>query len=456
MDQRNIIRQMQRDINDLRQRLATRPTVPGRGAGVPDTISRFRQAAHGLAVGNVVRHDGTEWVKSQADTAANAVVGGVVVVKISADEFVLATSGYVAGLTGLTAGSVHYLDAATAGDLTTTAPSIAVPIIHADSATSGVLHPRGGDTGTSPTYPWVQLAVYAGQTLISSPSYVFGIERYSGESKPTAWIHLPRIARATALMGSGGTVVGVNITDRGSCYLVAPTVTVGAPPGGGTQAVITAAISDGKSVEGVYITDCGTGYAADEVPDVIFSAGGTTTAQGTAIVRDGKVVRVSLVSRGSGYVGTDTVTITAPAGGGTTATATAVMVENGIDLTITDQGAGYTSPPTITIAADATAKPIPTPPDADPPVGSDYADGVGWGRIAAGSLSGSLVVGLAQLIVHDDRSLVAWGLVGVGAALPNSRPADSVVSWYETYLRLSIADADADGVIPAWVPMGVA
>jgi hypothetical protein len=139
MDQRNIIRQMQRDIDDLRQRLATRPTVPGRGAGVPDTISRFRQSAHGLAVGNVIRHNGTSWVKSQADTAANAVVGGVVVVKISADEFVMATGGYVAGLTGLTAGSVHYLDATTAGALTTTAPGIAVPIIHADTATSGAL-----------------------------------------------------------------------------------------------------------------------------------------------------------------------------------------------------------------------------------------------------------------------------------------------------------------------------
>jgi hypothetical protein len=86
-------------------------------------------------------------VKSQADTAANAVVGGVVVVKISDDEFVLATSGYVAGLSGLTAGSVHYLDATTAGALTTTAPAIAVPIIHADTATSGSLMsfwPGGG------------------------------------------------------------------------------------------------------------------------------------------------------------------------------------------------------------------------------------------------------------------------------------------------------------------------
>ncbi len=97
------------------------------------------QASHGLSVNNVIRHNGTIWIKSQADTAANAVVGGIVIAVISTGVFVMASAGYVSGLSGLTAGSVHYLDAATAGALTTTAPSIQCPIIHADTATSGTL-----------------------------------------------------------------------------------------------------------------------------------------------------------------------------------------------------------------------------------------------------------------------------------------------------------------------------
>lgn len=114
-------------------------------AGTTDTKSAgstklISQTAHGLAVGNVVRHNGTSWVKSKADAAANAVVGGIVSYVISADVFILATAGYVSGLSGLTAGSVHYLSSATAGALTTTAPtSLVIPVISPDSATSGVL-----------------------------------------------------------------------------------------------------------------------------------------------------------------------------------------------------------------------------------------------------------------------------------------------------------------------------
>lgn len=117
------------------------------------TTNMVKQTAHGLASGSVIRHSGTAWVKSKADTAANAVVGGIVLAALSPDVFVMATSGYVAGLSGLTAGSAHYLDATTAGALTTTAPAIAVPIVLADSAASGVLLSlwAGGSGGTAPT-----------------------------------------------------------------------------------------------------------------------------------------------------------------------------------------------------------------------------------------------------------------------------------------------------------------
>jgi len=111
------------------------------------TVRRIRQTAHGFTAGTVLRHNGTSWVKAQADTAANAVVGGVVQASLSADAFILATAGYITGLSGLTAGSVHYLSAATAGLLTTTAPSIAVSVLLADTTTSGTLMSLGGASG---------------------------------------------------------------------------------------------------------------------------------------------------------------------------------------------------------------------------------------------------------------------------------------------------------------------
>jgi hypothetical protein len=129
---------MERRISDL-ERVVRRIPARAVSSGADQTATVVTQTTHGLAVKNVIRHDGTNWVKSKADTAANAVVGGIVIAVLSPDVFVMATGGYVAGLTGLTAGSVHYLDATTAGALTTTEPTISVPVIHADSTTSGGL-----------------------------------------------------------------------------------------------------------------------------------------------------------------------------------------------------------------------------------------------------------------------------------------------------------------------------
>jgi hypothetical protein len=314
-------------------------------------------------------------------------------------------------------------------------------------------------SSTPPLLPWLALQVKAGNTLLSTPAPVYGIKRKAGEAKATAWIHTPRTAAATCGLGSGGAagqVTTVTVSDRGSCYNSAPSVSVSAPPSGGTQAVITANVSDGGQVEGVYITNCGSGYADGSNYAVTFSdpGGGGVAAAGTASVRDGKIVKVILTGRGRGYSGTATVTIAGPGGGGTTATATCEMCKGGISLTITTAGAGYVTAPTVTIAAPS-ALPVPNPASGDPSTGTDYADGIGYGTVGAGSLTGGYTVGIAQLIVNDDRSLIAWGLVGLGASVPNSRSADTILSWYLTEIRLTIADANADGVLPAWVPMGV-
>jgi hypothetical protein len=140
---------------EARMRAAPARTTQGHTTATTFVVSK---TAHGLAVKDVVRHNGTDWTKSKADTAANAVVGGMVIAVLSPDVFVIATPGsYVAGLSSLTAGSVHYLDSSTAGAITTTAPAIAVPIIHADTTTSGVLLAAlpGGGAGNASEYGYV-------------------------------------------------------------------------------------------------------------------------------------------------------------------------------------------------------------------------------------------------------------------------------------------------------------
>jgi hypothetical protein len=74
---------------------------------------------------------------------------GVVSSIVDDDKFVVTSSGYIEeGLSGLTAGSVYYLSASTAGLLTLTEPGVighvSKPMLLADSATSGyVLQYRG-------------------------------------------------------------------------------------------------------------------------------------------------------------------------------------------------------------------------------------------------------------------------------------------------------------------------
>ena len=129
-------------------RSGTNVKIPGSaiggGGGSGETLEKdIAQTGHGLAVGDVVRLDGTDYVLAQADTIENAEVAGIASGVADANNFTLAISGYVSGLSGLTAGSVHYLDETTAGALTDTEPStdgvVSKPLLIADSATSGFL-----------------------------------------------------------------------------------------------------------------------------------------------------------------------------------------------------------------------------------------------------------------------------------------------------------------------------
>jgi len=103
------------------------------------------ESSHGLSVGDAVRFDGTNYVEATADTAANAELIGLVVEVPDTDTLVFQQVGYATGLSGLTAGDYYYLQ--DAGGLGTTAGTVTVPVLLADSTTSGWLLPIAADTG---------------------------------------------------------------------------------------------------------------------------------------------------------------------------------------------------------------------------------------------------------------------------------------------------------------------
>ncbi len=119
----------------------------GGGSGTSNTID-VAQTAHGFAVGDIVKVTGTDtYAKAKADNVADAEAVGIVTVVTDANNFSLTLSGQVTTLSGLTAGTVYFLDPSTAGNFTATAPStvgqVNKPMLVATSTTA---------EGASPAY----------------------------------------------------------------------------------------------------------------------------------------------------------------------------------------------------------------------------------------------------------------------------------------------------------------
>lgn len=115
--------------------------IKASGALDGSPVQIIEQNAHGLAIGNVIRLSGADYIKSQADSVANAEVIGIVTEVISVNKFKFTLGGPVAGLTSLTAGDVYFLSPDTAGAITSTKPSdageIIKPVLVATSTTAG-------------------------------------------------------------------------------------------------------------------------------------------------------------------------------------------------------------------------------------------------------------------------------------------------------------------------------
>ncbi len=150
-------------------------------------------------------------------------------------------------------------------------------------------------------------------------------------------------AEATALLSEDGSgkVTGFNITQTGSGYSSTPTVTI-APVGStalataaqGTTAVASAAggnLDSGALTGDATISNAGSGYSS--APTVTVTGGGGTAGSATATVVNGEISQIAL-SGGTGYTSAPTLSVADP---------------SGVVVTITSAGNNYDPTGTYTV-----------------------------------------------------------------------------------------------------------
>ncbi len=180
-------------------------------------------------------------------------------------------------------------------------------------------------------------------------------------------------ATATAVVAANGTITGIVVTNAGSGYTTAPTITfsgaskttatataVVAPAviylsqlsmGGGAGAYTFAApaeapFADKTGLKSILVTDQGGGYATPAT--ITFAGGGGNGAAGTVITAYGKVTSVTITGGGAQYTTAPTVTFSiAPTNNGVpgvTATGHAIISGGVVTGVIIDNGgSGYLS-----------------------------------------------------------------------------------------------------------------
>lgn len=141
------------------------------------TVKKTITQSNTFATGDVLYHTGTAYAKAQANVLSTSAVVGVVE-SATGSDFVLVAGGEIT-MSGLTAGSIHYLDASTPGALTVTEPAISVPVLIAVSTTvAWVIIDQPESTGTSYATDSGSANAYA-VTLSPAPTaYTTGMKVY--------------------------------------------------------------------------------------------------------------------------------------------------------------------------------------------------------------------------------------------------------------------------------------
>ena len=138
------------------------------------------QNSHGFVVGDIIFFNGSTYAKAKADVSTT--LGFLMVNEVlTANAILVLTTGYVQGLSSLTAGEYHYLSDQTAGALTATEPTISVLLFFADSTTTGFLLPyRPTIAGTESTRLETQSTKTMDYTIVNSDYIIFADSTSTG------------------------------------------------------------------------------------------------------------------------------------------------------------------------------------------------------------------------------------------------------------------------------------
>jgi len=149
-----------------------------------------------------------------------------------------------------------------------------------------------------------------------------------------------------------GAVGVIGITNPGSGYTSAPTVTISAPDTtNGVQANAVSTIT-ANAVSAISLSNAGTGYTNAANLTVTISGGGGTNATAIAQLLNFQTgtLSISVQNGGSGYTNAANITISISGGGGTGAAATAITSGNVItEVIMTNQGTGYTNSSNVVV-----------------------------------------------------------------------------------------------------------
>ena len=159
-------------------------------------------------------------------------------------------------------------------------------------------------------------------------------------------------AKATATVGpTAGTVTGVTLTNVGSGYTSAPSITISDATGTGAAATALVGATAG-AVTGITMTNPGTGYTSAPSVTIADATGKGAGAAATAAVgaTAGIVTGITVTNVGSGYTALPSIVIADATGTGALATPALQFGPGAVtSITLTNAGTGYTTAPTVTL-----------------------------------------------------------------------------------------------------------
>ena len=149
-------------------------TISGGGSSTGNTTD-VTQSSHGFAAKDAIRHNGSSWVKAQADDNSTLALGIVTAVADS-NNFTIAQAGrFTISSHGLTVGQWYYLSSSSAGGLTATEPAISQPIVYVESANVIFVYPYrptnillDGSSGVTPGDNTVTSAKIVNGTIVEA------------------------------------------------------------------------------------------------------------------------------------------------------------------------------------------------------------------------------------------------------------------------------------------------